>query len=111
MLIFAIDSEADRGGIEDALGVRFEAHDSLHLGGDYWLACLPTSDTAIRIRRNVDLLWSEGDPDDERFAYPEHAEHSLLLEVDGEDPADAELLKRLRALPSLKLLTGAELAS
>jgi hypothetical protein len=98
--IFAIRSESDRHLIEAALGVRFEPHESLYHGGDYWLARLP-GDGDMRIRNNVDLLWAPGDPENERFAYPQHAAHALLLEVDSDS---VDVLHLLRQLPALKEL-------
>jgi hypothetical protein len=104
MLIFAVGTEDDRHDVEESLGVRFERHDSLYLGGDYWLAHLPGSSVELRLRSNLDLLWSAGDPDNERFAYKEYADHRLLLEVDRASPA---ILNQLLRLPSLKLLSPA----
>jgi hypothetical protein len=74
---------------------------TVYRGGNYWLARLPGTENHLRIRRNVDLLWAPGDPAGERFAYPEHAQHGLLLELDAED---AVVLDRLRKLPALKHL-------
>jgi len=101
MHVFAIRNESDRHLIEEALGVRFEPHESLYRGGHYWRARLPDNED-MRIRKNVDLVWSPGDPEDERLAYPQHAEHGLLLEVDS-DNLDA--LARLARLPALKRLS------
>ena len=102
MLIFALGSEDDRGEVEKALGVRFELHDSLYRGGDYWLARVQGSRDELRILRNVDLMWSPGDPDAERFRYSKYADHELLLEVDS--PA-LEIRNQLLRIPSLKLLS------
>src|SRR5262245_8644770 len=100
MHLFAIRSESDRHLIEEALGVRFELHDSLYWGGAYWLAQLP-DDSDLRIVRNVDLLWLPGDPEDERFAYPQHATYSLLLEVESHSVDVLEILGQLPALMPL----------
>jgi hypothetical protein len=102
MLIFAIGSEDDRQDVEEALGVSFESHHSLYLGGDYWLARLSGSSAEVRIRSNVDLLWSPSDPESERFAYARYAEHQLLLEVDSESP---DILQRLLQCPTLRLVS------
>ena len=100
MLLFGIRDEESRADVEAALGVRFEAHDSLYIG-DYWLAKLPTSEASLRIRSNRDPLWRPGDDPDERFAFPAHSEHALVMEVHGETPDVSETLRRL---PSLQLL-------
>ena len=100
MHLFAIRSESDRHLIEQALGVRFEPHESLYRGGDYWLAWLPGG-REMRIRRNVDLLWSPGDPEDEQFTYPQYAAHALLLEVDSDSPDAVDLLAQIPALTRL----------
>lgn len=101
MHLFAIQSELDRHLIEEALGVRFDPHESLYRGGDYWLARLPGGKD-MRLRKNVGLVWSRGDPEDERFAYPQHAEHALLLEVESDS---REVLDRLARLPALKRIS------
>lgn len=100
MMLFAIRDELSRTDVEAALGVRFEAHDSLYIG-DYWLAALPASQGKLRIRSNRDPLWRPGDDPDDRFAFPAHSEHQLVMEVDGESPDVAE---KLRRLPALQLL-------
>jgi hypothetical protein len=102
MLIFAIQDQNDRAQVEKALGVCFEPHESLYLGGEYWLAKLPGSGCTVRIRANVDLLWSPGDSESERFAYPELAEHNLLLEVESDS---SDILNLLGRIPALKLLS------
>jgi len=52
MHVFAIRNESDRHLIEEALGVRFEPHESLYRGGHYWLARLPDNEDR-RIRKNA----------------------------------------------------------
>jgi hypothetical protein len=100
MHLFAIQSEADRHLIERALDVSFELHESLYRGGDYWLARLPGEED-MRIRKNVDLVWSPGHPEDERFAYPQHADHALLLEVESESVVVLDHLARISELKRL----------
>jgi hypothetical protein len=100
MLLFAIRDEDSRADVEAALGVRFEARDSLTIG-DHWLAKLPASVASLRIRSNRDPLWRPGDDPDDRFAFPAHSEHQLVMEVDGETP---DVSEKLRRLPSLQLL-------
>ena len=101
MIIFAIRDEAARHEVEEALDTRFEPHESLYLGGDYWLAKLPASGVSIRIRHNRDLMRKSGDPDCERFAFPEHSQHELILDVDGDT---SDVVEKLLRLPSLELL-------
>jgi len=100
MMLFAIRDEVSRADIEAALGVRFEAQDSLYIG-NHWLAQLPAAEGQLRIRSNRDPLWRPGDDDDDRFAFPAHSEHQLVMEVDG---APADVSEKLRRLPSLELL-------
>ena len=100
MLLFAMRDEGSRADVEAALGVRFEAHDSLTIGS-HWLAKLPASEARLRIRSNPDPLWRPGDDPDDCFAFPAYSEHPLVMEVDGETPA---LSEKLRGLPSLQLL-------
>lgn len=101
MLIFAIADEADRAAVEAAVGVQFEPHDSLYLG-EYWLAKLPGQDASLKIRPNVDPMWQVGDPQHERFAYPEYAGHDLILEAYGQSPAVSETLRSLAVLRFLR---------
>lgn len=100
MMLFALRDELSRTDVEAALGVRFEAQGSLYIG-DHWLAPLPASQGKLRIRSNRDPLWRPGDDPDERFAFPAHSDHLLVMEVEGETPDVAE---KLRRLPALQLL-------
>ena len=82
-------------------GVHFEPHESLYLGGDYWLAKVPEDGLAVRIRPNRDLLWRPGDSEAERFAFPDYCEHPWLLEITGESRNTSAALS---AVESVRLL-------
>jgi hypothetical protein len=99
-MIFALRDELSIADVEAALGVRFQAQDSLYIG-DHWLAALPASQGKLRIRSNRDPLWRPGDDPDERYAFPAHSEHQLVMEVEGEPP---DVVEKLRRLPALQLL-------
>ena len=49
------DLEATRWVVAEALGVALKRHDSLYLGGDYYLGHL-SGGKEVRIRLNLDLI-------------------------------------------------------
>jgi len=67
--------EAARIAVEQALGIRLVAHESLYLGGDYYRLGSMREEHFI-LRRNIDLL-------DNEPAELEFPEAGILLYVEG----------------------------
>jgi hypothetical protein len=85
-LVFATLETVDDAGrrVAGALGVTFEPHESLYLGGDYLRSTTATRET-IRVQRNADL---------EELAEP--VEAPTLVYVERSARPD-EVIKTLRA--------------
>ena len=104
MLLYAIPNEvAARARVEEALALRFELHESLYLGGNYWVAESSDEGLNVRILPNRDLLWEPGQPERERFAFPDYPGHFWILEVQGETP---EVGTKLSGVEALELLSS-----
>ncbi|WP_131989526.1 hypothetical protein [Chthoniobacter flavus] len=82
-----------RLAVEQMLGVRLEAHDSLYIG-PYYRGSLG-SGQSLQLRQNANPLFDEqSDPPDERFTEPHFPEARLLLYLHG---VDSERALRLLA--------------
>ncbi len=105
-MLYAIsDESATRALVEAALSVRFELHESHFLGGDYWLATPSAEAVTVRIRPNLDLQWAPGDPESERYAYPDFPSQAWLLEVLG---GSGDIAARLSAVECVELLRAGQ---
>ena len=104
MVLFAVrTSVADAcQAIERLLGVKFVGHESSYLG-EYEMATLRRhgkvpAEVVLKLRRNIDPLWREGDPPEEQLVEPRFPLDSHLLYVEdaaGKHPVDVELIEAL----------------
>ena len=80
--------------VADTCSVSLEGRDSSYLG-EYLL--YRDDDVKIRIRINSDPFYEEGDPDEERFAFPEYQKSNLVVEIDGSKPQVSQFANLLLA--------------
>ena len=88
--------------IEQALGVTFVGRESSYLG-EYEMATLRRhgkvpAEVVLKLRRNIDPMWREGDPLQEQLAEPRFPLDSHLLYVQdaaGKHSVDFELVEAL----------------
>ncbi len=92
----ASDLENARAAVENALNTRFEAHESLYMGGDYYRLDLKGAES-FELRKNLDPL--DGEPAELDFP-----EVITLLYVHGTERAE-ELERILTTrIPGVRLL-------
>jgi hypothetical protein len=87
-----------RVAVEGVLDVDFERHESMYLGGDYFLGEDAGAEEKFQIQSNDLSAFEEGD-----LAEPEFAAHRTLLRVDRSARGD-ELRERLTAIVGLEFL-------
>jgi hypothetical protein len=87
------DMETARSALEKALGAPMEAHESLYMGGDYYLLQLEAAE--IHLRHNRDLL-EEGELE-------ERVDANLLLYV-SESNVDGTVTRKLEERLPLTLI-------
>jgi hypothetical protein len=62
--------------VEKALSIRFELHDSMYKGGDYYRAGSPGDNESIVIQRNKFELF-----DEEETAEPLYASYPVIMQI------------------------------
>jgi len=87
--------EATRLAIEQALGIRLVAHESLYLGGDYYRLGRGHEEQFV-LRRNIDLL----DAEPAELKFPQ----ARILFYVNETERPEEIQKLLIELPDIALL-------
>ena len=92
------DIDAVAGIIQTALGIEFEARESLYLGEYYsW----PRVEQMDELRAELSLQRNFFDEIDEELAYPEHPKHGVLLHASSVPDDWAE---QILALPGTEIL-------
>jgi hypothetical protein len=94
------DLEAARSKVETALDIRFVAHESSFMGGDYYLLRNPGGESFV-LRGNE----LEDDEEPEDLPYPDEP---FLLEVNA-SPRSELIRDRLLAVEGIRLLRHEEL--
>jgi hypothetical protein len=89
------DLEATRLAIEQALGIRLVAHESLYLGGDYYRLGHGDEEQFV-LRRNIDLL----DAEPAELKFPQ----ARILFYVNETERSEEIEMLLTKLPDITLL-------
>ena len=77
----AIAVEELSNQVSDLVGRPVEFRDSLYLEP---YALIREGSGKIRVRENLDPLCREDDPQSEAYAYPDHPQFAVLIELDGD---------------------------